>query len=76
MNSVLPEYLLNQMRAELASLDTDKIKIDGKWLKPSQCYHLGVNPGHILFNTNCPDTLKEKIQSILSKYIDPHEGRP
>jgi len=75
MTTQLPDYKLNQLRAELAMLDENKIQIDGAWLKPSQCYHVGTDPGHILFNTNCPESLKEKVQSILSKYITSDESR-
>jgi hypothetical protein len=71
----LPDYKLNQLRAELESLDTDLVRVDNTWLKPSQCYHVGTDPGHILFNTNCPDQLKEKVQSILLKYFPGDESR-
>lgn len=66
--------LLYQVQAELAKLDHELVEIDGKQLKPSQCYHLETDPAHVLFNTNCPESLKEKIQAILFKYI-PDESR-
>jgi hypothetical protein len=53
---------------ELDALDNNFIEVDGKQLKPSQCYHVGLNPVHILFNQNCPDSLREKITAILKKY--------
>jgi hypothetical protein len=56
------------MQQELAELDNEMVEIDGTLLKPSQCYHVGTNPAHILFNTNCPDDLKNKIDKILLKY--------
>lgn len=74
MSHSLSTDLLNKVQAELDELDYDLVEIEGKLLRPSQCYHLETNPAHVLFNTNCPDTLKEKVQSILHKYI-PNESR-
>ena len=53
---------------ELDALDHEMVQVDGKKMKPSQCYHLGVDPVHILFSANCPETLKEKVSSILKRY--------
>jgi hypothetical protein len=57
-----------QFQQELEALDKDTIEVDGKQLKPSQCYHIGIDPTHILFNTNCPATLKDRINAILERY--------
>jgi hypothetical protein len=54
--------------SELAELDREPVLVDGKTLKPSQCYHVGTDPTHVLFNTNCPDELKEKVNRVLAKY--------
>lgn len=54
--------------AELAALDHELVEIDGKQLKPSQCYHVEVDPVHILFNENCPPSVKEKVNAILTRY--------
>ncbi|NCI46140.1 hypothetical protein [Sediminibacterium soli] len=54
--------------AELEALDGELVTVDGKQLKPSQCYHIGTQPPHVLFNTNCPADLKEKVNRILDKY--------
>jgi hypothetical protein len=54
--------------SELAELDRETIIVDGKTLKPSQCYHVGTDPTHVLFNTNCPDELREKVSRVLAKY--------
>ena len=62
-----------KVKTELGELDRHFVEIDGKRLKPSQCYRLGVDPAHILFNTNCPEGLRQKIQSILSKYLPADE---
>ena len=45
------------------------LELKGKMVKPSNCYYFEGNPAHILFNTNCPDSLKEKIENIVQKYI-------
>jgi len=60
---------LEKVKAELGELDRHFVEVDGKRLKPSQCYRFEVDPAHILFNTNCPEGLKQQIQSILTKYI-------
>lgn len=53
---------------ELEALDRDMIEVDGRMMKPSQCYHVGIDPTHVLFNENCPDQLREKVQGILKRY--------
>ena len=60
--------MLEKVKAELGELDRHLVEIGGKKLKPSQCYRFEADPAHILFNTNCPEDLKQKIQAILSKY--------
>ena len=62
--------MLEKLKAELGELDRFHVEIDGKRLKPSQCYRFDIDPAHVLFNTNCPDELKKKVQSILSKYLE------
>lgn len=68
--------VVGKVKAELDELDRELIEVDGSRLKPSQCYHFDVSPVHVLFNTNCPDSLKLKVQSILSKYIPQYENPP
>lgn len=68
MNKSLTPDIIEKVKAELGELDRDFVEIDGLKLKPSQCYRFDANPVHVLFNTNCPEGLKEKIQSIVSKY--------
>jgi hypothetical protein len=75
--SVQPPYdtiILDKVRAELNELDNELVEIEGGPLKPSQCYRVGINPLHVLFNTNCPDSLKKRVEAILSKYISPDES--
>jgi hypothetical protein len=67
MNAV-NETMHSRMKAELKALDAEIIEVDGILLKPSQCYRVSTDSGHILFNTNCPDTLKERINAILERY--------
>jgi hypothetical protein len=71
----LSNDILEKVKAELGELDRSLVEIDGIKLKPSQCYRFDVDPAHVLFNTNCPDELRKQVQSILSKYINRHEGR-
>lgn len=67
--------IIDSIKAELQGLDNSMINVDGLQLKPSQCYRIELDPVHVLFNTNCPDDLKAKIESILSKYIPGAENR-
>ena len=67
--------LIARLKEDLGDLDRELIHLDGKMMKPSQCYRIELDPVHVLYNTNCPDTLKEKIQSILGKYLETDEGR-
>lgn len=70
MQTELPEELLNKVQEELKALDKEPVQIDGIELKPSQCYHFNVNPAHVMFNTNCPEELKEKVEAIIRKYTE------
>lgn len=67
-NSMSPDHI-EKIKAELGELDRHYVNIGRKKIKPSQCYRFSADPVHILFNTNCPEDLKQKIQAILSKYI-------
>ena len=68
MNNNYNPEILSRVKNELAQLDMAMIDVDGVQLKPSQCYTFGLSPTHVLFNTNCPDSLKQRIESIISKY--------
>ena len=59
---------MNRLKRELDELDSEPVEIDGITLKPSQCYHFGTSPAHVLFNTNCPESLKTKVQAIIARY--------
>lgn len=58
----------------LTELEEQPVLLGGKLVKPSQCYRFSATPPHVLYNTNCPDELMEKIETILSKYKNTHEG--
>ena len=75
MHQLPQQELLIRIQNELLALDEQSIELDGKQIKPSQCYRVGISPAHILFNTNCPDSVKQKVQAILSKYTTEDENR-
>ena len=58
-----------KIRDALAELDKELVEAEGVLLRPSQCYYFSDDPFHVLFNTNCPDDLKKKIESILSFHM-------
>ena len=60
---------IERIKSELSQLDLEMVEADGVQLKPSQCYHFGIDPLHVLFNTNCPDELKQKVQDIISRHM-------
>lgn len=62
------QFPTREIRQALLALDADLVEVEGKRMKPSHCYHVELDPPHVLFNTNCPDELKEKVTQILSKY--------
>ncbi len=67
--------MLVRFKSALSELDNDLVDVDGVQMKPSQCYHIGTDPAHVLFNTNCPENLKKRVQAILDQYM-PHASRP
>ncbi|RYY52545.1 MAG: hypothetical protein EOO09_21095 [Chitinophagaceae bacterium] len=74
MKKPLSAELITRVKNELAELDHLTVDVDGVQLKPSQCYHFDVDPAHVLFNTNCPDNLRTRVESILSRYTQSDEG--
>ena len=69
-NNVPGSDIARRIRQELMELENEEVDANGILLKPSQCYHFETDPPHVLFNTNCPASLKERIQIMLSKYLD------
>ena len=66
---LIDRYQLVKLQAELEQLDNTPLGINGKKMLASQCYYFEVNPFHILYNMNCPEHLKARIEEIASKYI-------
>lgn len=69
-NNTAEDDRVQKIMNELQQLDQGYIDADGISLKPSQCYYVGTDPFHILFNTNCPDSLKQRIETIVSLYTN------
>ena len=74
MRKTLSPDKIRKLKAELSELERDFVQIDGVRLKPSQCYRFNADPVNILFNTNCPESLKKKINSIIAKYTRTEES--
>ena len=69
MGEILSKDALEKLMTELKALDQGSVEVSGKQLKPSQCYYYDVSPPYVLFNTNCPDSLRSRVQQILGKYL-------
>lgn len=74
MTPLFDEAKLNQLKDELNDLDREFVDVDGIKLKPSQCYRFETDPAHILFNTNCPGELKNRIDALMMKYLPQDEN--
>jgi hypothetical protein len=61
---------LDQIHHELDLLNETWIDLHDTKLKASNCYRFETNPPHVLFNLNCPEELRNRLTSILSKYIE------
>lgn len=68
MGLSIHEDVSSSVMQELERLDETPVLLNNQLIKPSQCFRLSGNPPKVLYNTNCPDHLKEKIESILLKY--------
>ncbi|HEV7783612.1 MAG TPA: hypothetical protein VGO58_20210 [Chitinophagaceae bacterium] len=62
------EANLEKLVTELSDLDPQLIYVDGKMVKPSQCFRYETDPLHFMFNTNCPDELKKQVEEIFKKH--------
>jgi hypothetical protein len=67
--------IIEKVKEELHQLDQFFVEVNGKQLKPSQCYHFEAEPMHVMYNTNCPDALRARVQEILSKHLG-YESSP
>jgi hypothetical protein len=73
MVNKLPVNIEEKIKAELDELNKTYMEIDGRRINPAACYHFSIDPPHFLYDTDCPDILKEKIKAIISKYIIENE---
>jgi len=51
---------LNKLLTELEELNDETVEVEGGLLKASQCYRYEISPPHVMFNTNCPESLRQK----------------
>jgi hypothetical protein len=72
MKSDKQQIVHNKLLQELKELDKRPIELEnGLKMKPSQCYSFSLYPKpHFLFNTNCSEELRDKLQSIFRKYFN------
>ncbi|TMI66412.1 MAG: hypothetical protein E6H07_11105 [Bacteroidetes bacterium] len=63
----MDENIIKLVR-DLNDLDRQLVKVEGKMIKPSQCFRYETDPFHFMFNTNCPEELKQQVQSIFDRY--------
>ena len=75
ISTSLKDYSI-PIQMELDALEHLPVTIEGKMMKPSQCYHFSTDPPRVLYNTNCPDELMQKIEAILEKYKAKSEEPP
>jgi hypothetical protein len=68
------EKNIEPLVTELNELDKEWVAVDGGRLRPSQCYYFEPDPLHVLFNTNCPEALKEKVNAIIAKHVPGYES--
>ena len=66
----------DELRYELESLDREYVEVRGIKLRPSQCFRITNKNFQVIFNSNCPGSLKEKVRSILAKYSGKGENYP
>jgi hypothetical protein len=57
-----------RLQEELDALDAAEVEVNGQLLRPSQCYYVELDPLHVLFNTNCPDSLREMVTHIVQRH--------
>lgn len=66
---------IDQLRDDLDTINREWRDIKASNLSASQCYHFETDPPHFLFNLNCPDALKKKLNEILYKYFPLNKNR-
>ena len=68
-NDMYGNPITARIQQELMELENEQVEAEGIFLKPSQCYHFESDPLHVLFNTNCPDDLRRKVEDIISRHV-------
>lgn len=58
----------------LNELDRQLVMVDGRMMKPSQCFRYETAPLHYMFNTNCPEELKQQVEAIFKKHMPAHNN--
>ncbi|MEP7277705.1 MAG: hypothetical protein ABI813_03590 [Bacteroidota bacterium] len=75
MEITTPKENSSLIRQALDHLEENPVLLNGKLIKPSQCYRFSTDPPRILYNTNCPEDLMGKIEAILLQYRYGNEDR-
>jgi hypothetical protein len=65
---------IDSLREELDALNRDWRDLEGTELSASQCYHFETDPPHFLYNLNCPDGLRQKLEALLHKHFPANEN--
>ena len=69
MKEELDSEKIYRLKMELAELEREWVKVGEREVKPSQCYRLSENPLRILYNADCPDSLKTRIEKLIRKHM-------
>jgi hypothetical protein len=67
---------LDDLRDDLDQLNKEWRDIEGSQLSASQCYHFESDPPHFLFNLNCPDALRKKLEGLIFKHFPDENSLP
>lgn len=63
------DHTAQQIKKDLEKLNETDMVIDGRKVKPCTCYYFDTDPLHVLYNTNCPEMLKNEIERIIKTHI-------
>ncbi len=55
------------IKQAMDELDNGNVVVNGMELAACKCYHYSLNPVHVLFNDNCPESLKQRIKEIFER---------
>ena len=68
MEAAIEQGKQDAIKGAMEALGNNTITVDGVETQANRCYYFSLNPPHVLFNDNCPESLKESILSIFSYY--------